>query len=758
MSGLFTFDDNKAVLKAFYEKRDPSRVKNVEPMFLRWDEETILEAIQKKYNDIPSGWMSNGVVIGGEGRERMDSSDSESEIPSKKSTAPAGGPPISPPPNTKNAPPPPPPASAKPKIPDAASPKANLAADSKGEEEKARQELVHKAEEERNKIAEEGRKKAQAEAKQQSIAKSSVDEPEEKPAGRKTGFFGFGRKTKPAEKTPPKQSSTAAAAVPPTIKEEPVKATTASPPVASKTESPPPAPKPEPPKADAPKPPAQAVPSGGGGGGDDGGYKRPPRGSPELAKYERMKSAGLPQGAVENAMIRDGFHPAALFDDPQNNPVSAPKPVVAPPKPAPVEEAASNAIPSTPKPSPPPAAPSGGGGGNAAAIAAEKPPPGMSLMEEIKWKSAQKEKLAAAGGAPAAPSGSGGGAGGAAGISKPTSPPASASKPAAPADAKPVSSLASRQAMLAGVLGGGGGGGASAPKKDAAPPAKKWDKVSTEGGGSDTSAAASALASKLGGGAAASSNSAPPTDLSKYEKMAKMLPQGAVENAMTRDGIDPGYMFGENCITVKSDKRPIKAAGGGSTAQAPAAAPAPAPQPSISGNSMQQQHQPQMGMPQMGGFQQQAQQPMMGFQQQPQMGYSAQPHMHSSMIAPPQPSFSPRGPPPPPVVNAWVQVWSPEHNAIYYTNTQTGESSWYPPAGFQQQAPVAPVQAQPQRKIVFMVYNFNPTGVNPHEMQVFANDQIEVFSVGADGWLTGRCLRTGMMGLVPQSTSHLCLE
>lgn len=46
------------------------------------------------------------------------------------------------------------------------------------------------------------------------------------------------------------------------------------------------------------------------------GYKKPPGNSQKLEKYRRMMKAGLPQGAIENAMIRDGIHPVSMFDNP----------------------------------------------------------------------------------------------------------------------------------------------------------------------------------------------------------------------------------------------------------------------------------------------------------------------------------------------------------------------------------------------------------------------------------------------------------
>jgi hypothetical protein len=63
-----------------------------------------------------------------------------------------------------------------------------------------------------------------------------------------------------------------------------------------------------------------------------------------------------------------------------------------------------------------------------------------------------------------------------------------------------------------------------------------------------------------------------------------------------------------------------------------------------------------------------------------------------------------------------------------------------------------------------MLFNFMPTGMNPQEMMVYANDQIEVYNFGHDGWITGRCIRTSMIGLVPQSKFdkqpylHICPE
>lgn len=76
---------------------------------------------------------------------------------------------------------------------------------------------------------------------------------------------------------------------------------------------------------------------------------------------------------------------------------------------------------------------------------------------------------------------------------------------------------------------GGGLKPASVPK-EALPPPKKLD-----------TAASSELSKMLGGGGGGGGG---PKDLSKYEKMKKTgLPQGAIEHAMIKDGVDPKLLF-----------------------------------------------------------------------------------------------------------------------------------------------------------------------------------------------------------------------
>ena len=392
------------------------------------------------------------------------------------------------------------------------------------------------------------------------------------------------------------------------------------------------------------------------------------------------------------------------------------------------------------KPPPPPGLPPSKRDASATAL---KPPPGLSMMEEMKWKQAQKN-----------------------GTPPPPPPAASrdAKKDETPPKAQASGSLAAKQKMLEGMFAAQGKGPSPTKPKEGGPaPAKKWDAVDTDAK-PDMAGAANALAAKLGGAAAApkSGGSDVCPDLAKYEKMAKMLPQGAVENAMTRDGVDPGWMFGADCQTCKSDKRPpAKGAGGAPQAAAPAAPQQQQPPPPSSGPlggarapPMQQQPQPGYApqaaaqFPGAGGGLAQNPYQSLRTMQVPQPMYAAAP----PQVYAPQGHFAPQAhyaPPPPMGYGApaqWTQVWSSEYNQVYYTNLATGESSWTPPPGF-----AAPPMMQQQRPIVTMMYNFQGTGANANELQVMANDQIEVHEVGNDGWTTGRCLRTGQMGLFPSN-------
>jgi len=50
-------EHNRKALKKFYEKKDPNRVKNVEPLFLRFEEADIIWYVEHKYGETVEGWM-----------------------------------------------------------------------------------------------------------------------------------------------------------------------------------------------------------------------------------------------------------------------------------------------------------------------------------------------------------------------------------------------------------------------------------------------------------------------------------------------------------------------------------------------------------------------------------------------------------------------------------------------------------------------------------------------------------------------------
>ena len=58
---------------------------------------------------------------------------------------------------------------------------------------------------------------------------------------------------------------------------------------------------------------------------DDETFKRLTEDDPNLEKYKKMKKCGLPQGAIENAMMREFIHPASIFgENALNDPKSKP--------------------------------------------------------------------------------------------------------------------------------------------------------------------------------------------------------------------------------------------------------------------------------------------------------------------------------------------------------------------------------------------------------------------------------------------------
>jgi hypothetical protein len=101
----------------------------------------------------------------------------------------------------------------------------------------------------------------------------------------------------------------------------------------------------------------------------------------ELSKYRQMLKVGLPEGAVRNAMNRDGVDPSLLFDAD----VAAPSP--SPPKPKPMQSSQAAAS------SPPHPLHGGGGGGN------DK----SALHDQIKAMAANRNRRIEKEGPPAPP-------------------------------------------------------------------------------------------------------------------------------------------------------------------------------------------------------------------------------------------------------------------------------------------------------------------------------------------------------------------
>jgi hypothetical protein len=263
---------------------------------------------------------------------------------------------------------------------------------------------------------------------------------------------------------------------------------------------------------------------------------------------------------------------------------------------------------------------------------------------------------------------------------------------------KVASSLAARQAMLAGVIAPGGGGGAPKPKtENKAPPAKKWGKVDTTGNGSSDTPT-------IGGKPKYSDT--PPTDLSKYERMLKSgLPQGAIENAMMRDSIDPEWMFNP----VKKAQVTGGGGGGGNTSAAT----------TTTANTSSFGTTPNSTIP--------------------------------PMIAP---NFVGQ--------DAWIQVFSYQHQAYYWYNQSNGQTTWGNPESAQISTPPPPPPQQQQQyqqqqqqqpttklKIGVVVIPYTPRGIHPQEMYVNAMDQVEVLRVTPEGWMVARHLVTNMIGFIP---------
>jgi len=244
------------------------------------------------------------------------------------------------------------------------------------------------------------------------------------------------------------------------------------------------------------------------------GLKLPPRESPLLEKYKKMLKAGLPQGAVELSLMRDGYHVSALFDDPINKPKSLPQK-----SPAPAPAA----------PAPPAPAPSSAGSGDVEMINGYKKPPRDSAELE-KYKKMLKAGL-----------------------------------PQVPVELALMRDMYHPSALFDEPLNNPG------PVKKLAPAA-----VAAPAAAAAASTPSSAPASSSSSDSKYKLLSKDAPEMQKFVKMMNSgLPQGAVENALMREFISPRSLFDNplNDVDKKPAATPAKPAAAKSAAS-PAAAPA----------------------------------------------------------------------------------------------------------------------------------------------------------------------------------------
>mmetsp|Transcript_5848 Transcript_5848/g.10219 ORF Transcript_5848/g.10219 Transcript_5848/m.10219 type:complete len:571 (+) Transcript_5848:197-1909(+) len=407
-----------AQLQEFYRSLDPSKVKNVEPMFEKWSFEEISAAVKAKYGKVPSEWES---FAGKAKRRESKARTLLRKMSGKQKNKPA--PTIAKP--QKPVPPAPPPKNTKPSItagsqkPGATVPFSPIMANAAKEVKPA---------------PPKPRPVSSRAPLQIPAGKPPPPSPSTKPS-----------MSKPTMPTPPKKP--VAPPRKPSSKAEATSLSANKNALAGKLGA---LHKPAAPAAPAASdlnanknalagklgglhkaPPAAAAPAGGSG------LKKIPEDHADMGKYKRMQKSGLPQGAIENAMQRDGIDPSSLFG---SSTVSAPPLAGGIKKPYRDPNAA-------PKPKP-----KAGGGG------------GLSLMEEMKLRQNKRN----GGGGPA----------------KPAAPPRKPSKKAAPASSSgTASSIKSKQAALAGIFGGPAPVKSSSPATSK-PAAKKWPTVSVEEGSS----------------------------------------------------------------------------------------------------------------------------------------------------------------------------------------------------------------------------------------------------------------------------------
>ena len=56
---MVNLTESRAQLKQFYKTHDPGRVKNVDPIFVKWSYDEIYAAVRTKYNAVPKEWEAD---------------------------------------------------------------------------------------------------------------------------------------------------------------------------------------------------------------------------------------------------------------------------------------------------------------------------------------------------------------------------------------------------------------------------------------------------------------------------------------------------------------------------------------------------------------------------------------------------------------------------------------------------------------------------------------------------------------------------
>lgn len=338
----------KRELKDFYRTVDPQREKNVEPIFSKFAFEEISSAVMKKYGKIPSGWA--GMVMPQNSNPEPESESRANGSASQKSRPPL--PSLSKKPDLDALRPSngPPPMFGIDEVP-AAPPRPPPAAPGELELLKSKDSQLNKY----RAMQKAGLPQAQVEnclvrdgIHPSSLYGDSVSTISPKRSSRrrsssrssKRNSSGKSKSMKPKAPVPPpflREKAPPPAAVlssrpssprgddyaqpsaPPSKRSSkrsskrrsksrsPARAPPVAPPRNVAAVPPPRPPKAAPARAPTPAPKPQPAASSGPT------LERPSGNDPAYDKYKKMQKAGLPQGAVENAMIRDGMDPCGLF-------------------------------------------------------------------------------------------------------------------------------------------------------------------------------------------------------------------------------------------------------------------------------------------------------------------------------------------------------------------------------------------------------------------------------------------------------------